>query len=159
MMSFGCLTENVAWLFQGLRLLSSSSEKFHVDPAAQVHPISKTKCFWSTCGFSCTKLSRLRAKKIWGLSVWQRVQEKSFRIFSRSILNRGTKTSLLGMKILEESTWLFVNVCNGQKLVQRITVLIENIKTTGWIINFMQNQDGGSRFRIYSSAYFSKNFF
>ena len=42
---FGHLTNNVAVIVQSLRLLCLASEKFHVYPATQVHPIPKTNVF------------------------------------------------------------------------------------------------------------------
>ena len=46
-------------MFRVCGSLCSLSAKSHVDPAIQVHPISKTKFFGSTCAFSGTKLDRL----------------------------------------------------------------------------------------------------
>ena len=52
---FGHLTNNVASIVQGLRLLCLASEKFHVYPATQVHPIPKTMFSWIHMRFEIRK--------------------------------------------------------------------------------------------------------
>ena len=55
-MIFGYLLENVAYIFRSLWLLSSALEKVYIDPAIQIHPLSKTMLSGFTCSFSGTKL-------------------------------------------------------------------------------------------------------
>ena len=57
-------------------------------------------------------------KQLWSATFLVRCEKKlHFEIFSRTVLDCGTKMSLFNDKIQEESGLLVLNFCNGQKLV------------------------------------------
>ena len=96
-----------------------ASEKFHVDPATQVHSIPKRVFFWSTGGFVDKKLNRLNRNTFEWLHFWVKCPKNVFFFtFGRATSNCGAQMSLLW----DENPWrknvTVFGFGDGQKLVQ-----------------------------------------
>ena len=72
--------------FLVLRLLCRVSEKSHVDPANQAHPIPKTIFFGSLCNVSRTKLDRSKLENLERYVFGKIIQKMPFQNFRSSCL-------------------------------------------------------------------------
>ena len=77
-------TKHAAVTAQGLRLFCLTSERFHVDPANQVHFIRKTIFFRSKCNISGTNLSSPKTKNCECYLFGEVSEKRDFTIFGRA---------------------------------------------------------------------------
>ena len=96
--------KSLALCIEGFWLSSLASEKSHVDPATQLHPVSKTMFFVSGCDFSSTKLNRLKQKKLNDTFLIQFPKKHRFRILIEPFWIAIPKRPFPGRKIMEKST-------------------------------------------------------
>ena len=121
-MFFGCVIKSEALKILDLWLSCLDSEKSHVDPATQIHPILQTMFLgpntvslaqnWTGQNANANWVLRFRVK--YPKNVVSKLLVEPFR-------NSEPQRPFSGMKILEERTWLFFEFWRQPKVSSTIT--------------------------------------